>query len=81
MKWNFLISGGLGVRTGQFSSKKNIGKKHSKWPKMHLRQTYFSSFRGGLGVYAPKLNFSDSKLSHATILEQLADPYHAELVS
>ena len=33
-----------------------------------------------MGVFSPELNFSASKLSQATILQLLADPYHTEFV-
>ena len=38
---------------GQFSTKKNIGSKHWKWPKMHFKTNLFFSIFGGSGVISP----------------------------
>ena len=71
-----------GVRISQFSTKENFGQKHSKWSKKHFKiNLVFPPFLAGWGVFSPKLNFSASKLFHATILRLLADLYYTEFVS
>ena len=36
-----------GVWINRFSTKKNIGSKHWKWPKMHIKTNLFFSILGG----------------------------------
>ena len=40
-----------GVRIGRFSTKKNIGSKYWKWPKMHFKTNLFFSIFGGSGLF------------------------------
>ena len=42
-----------GVWIGRFSTKKNIGSKHWKWPKMYFKTNLFFSIFGGTGVISP----------------------------
>ena len=53
------VGGGWGGRIGPFSTKKNIGSKYWKWPKMHFKANlFFFQFLGGSGAISRYLTTS-----------------------
>ena len=71
-----------GGRIGQFSTKKNIGLKYWKWPKMHFKTNlFFFNFWGGQGSFHHNWSPQASNVSCKAIWQLFADPYHTESVS